>query len=126
VDPFVVYRAYSDAWNEARDPERRNALLAESWSDDGVLVDEETPDGIVGRAALAEYIAETHRAMPGLAISDVTTPQVLGGRMRVQWIAHQDGEVTYTGTDLIELAPDGRIARVTMFYDPTASTADID
>jgi hypothetical protein len=123
MDPVATYQAYSAAWNEPKDDERRSALLVESWSDEGILVDEETPDGVVGRTALGQYIAETHRAMPGLVVGESTSPQLLGNRIRVTWVASQADVVMYTGTDFIELADDGRIARVTMFYDSVAAEA---
>jgi hypothetical protein len=123
IDPLTAYRAYNAAWNEP-DPERRSRLLVQSWSVDGVLVDPDTPDGVVGRDSLAEYIATTHDAMPDLAIVERSEPEVLGTRLRVSWVARQRHEDVYTGTDFIEFADDGRIARVTMFYDSTPGGAE--
>ena len=116
IDPLTAYRAYSAAWNET-DPGGRSRLLVQSWAVDGVLVDPDTPDGVIGRDELAEYMATTHDAMPDLAIVERSEPEVLGTRLRVSWVARQRHEEVYTGTDFIEFADDGRIARVTMFYD---------
>ncbi len=55
----------------------------------------------------------------GVDISDTAEPELLGGRLRTQWKAVQDGETMFTGTDFIEFASDGRISQVTMFYDST-------
>jgi SnoaL-like domain len=122
IDPLTAYRAYSAAWNEA-DPGRRNRLLVQSWAVDGVLVDPDTPDGVVGRDAVAEYMAATHDGVPDLTIVERSEPEVLGTRLRVSWVARQRHEDVYTGTDFIEFADDGRIARVTMFYDSTPEGA---
>ena len=119
MDKVTTYYAYSAAWNEPTDRERRNELLKQSWADDGAFFDEETPDGIVGRPALSAYIAATHEEMPGLVVAETSGPQVLGDRLRVGWVARQDGIEPYTGTDFVEFAGDGRIIRVTMFYDST-------
>ena len=123
IDPLTAYRAYNAAWNET-DPGKRTRLLVQSWAVDGVLVDPETPDGVAGRADVAEYMATTHDSMPDLAIVERSEPEVLGTRLRVSWVARQRHEDVYTGTDFIEFADDGRIARVTMFYDPTPEGAE--
>ena len=118
-NPAAIYSAYSAAWNQRDDSDLRTRLLDQAWADDGVFVDEDTPGGLVGRAALSEYIAATHEAMPGLVITEISPPQVVGNRLRVRWSARQARTEMFTGTDFIEFAPDGRISRVTMFYDST-------
>ncbi len=119
LDPIAAYTSYSAAWNERGDPDARKKLLDQAWSQDGALFDEETPDGLVGREALSEYIAGTHEEMPGLVITETSEPQVLGNRLRVRWVALQGDTRRYTGTDFVEFAEDGRVSRVTMFYDST-------
>jgi len=118
VGPRDAYAAYSAAWHELASA-ARDQLLERSWADDGTFFDPEVPNGLVGREALDAYIAETHAEMPGLVITETSELQMLGNRVRVTWVAHQDGQQTYTGTDFIEFADDGRIARLTMFYDST-------
>jgi hypothetical protein len=119
IDPVAAYNAYSAAWNQKDDPEARDRLLDQSWAPDGVLYDEESPEGVVGREALSAYIARTHEDMPGLAISNSSEPQVLANRLRVNWIAMQGDIQVFTGTDFLEFSDDGRVSRLTMFYDPT-------
>ncbi|MEP6759353.1 MAG: hypothetical protein ABJB55_09175 [Actinomycetota bacterium] len=63
------------------------------------------------------HIANTRAEMPGLVVSETTEPEILGDRLRVSWVARQEGEQIYTGTDFVEFAEDGRISRLTMFYD---------
>lgn len=119
LDPIVAYKSYSAAWSEKDDPSARTTLLDQAWAPDGVFTDEETPEGLVGREALSEYIARTYEEMPGLVITDTSEPDVLGDRLRVRWAARQGDAPMYTGTDFVEFAEDGRISRLTMFYDST-------
>ncbi len=42
---------------------------------------------------------------------------MLDGRMLVRWVATQGDEQRYSGADVVEFGPDGRIVRVTNFYD---------
>jgi hypothetical protein len=118
LDPIAAYTAYSAAWNE-RDDAARNTLLDQAWASDGVFIDEETPEGLVGREALSGYIALTHQEMADLVVTETSAPQVLGNRLRVRWVARQGDRQMYTGTDFVEFAKDGRVSRVTMFYDST-------
>jgi hypothetical protein len=96
MEPREVYSAYSRAWNVA-DGDERQELLERVWSDDAVYVDDEVPQGLVGRDALLEYIEESHTEMPGLVVSDTTTPKMLDGRMLVRWVATEGEEQKYSG-----------------------------
>jgi hypothetical protein len=118
LDPITAYTMYSAAWNEP-DPDARKDLIHRAWSDEGVLFDPETPEGLVGGDALIEYIAGTHEEMPDLIVAETAPPEVLGNRLRVRWEARQAELQVYTGTDFVEFAEDGRVSRVTMFYDST-------
>ena len=119
LDPIVAYKSYSAAWSERDDAVARMTLLDQAWAQDGVFIDEETPEGLVGREALNEYIARTYEEMPDLVITDTSEPDVVGNRLRVRWAARQGDAPMYTGTDFVEFAEDGRISRLTMFYDST-------
>lgn len=118
-DPLAVYHSYSAAWNEKDDPDSRNNLLSEAWAQDGEFFDEETPYGLVEREALSGHIADTHEEMPDLVIMETSEPQIKENRLRVRWVARQGDVQMFTGTDFIEFGEDGRISRVTMFYDST-------
>ena len=90
------------------------ALLEECWAQDGVYADDEVPDGVVGRAALADLIAATHEALPGFRVWETSPPRLLAGRLGLTWSQEGgDPRESLAGTDVIEFAPDGRIARVT-------------
>ena len=109
--PEDAYELYSRAWN---DPERAPALLEECWAPDGVYADDEVPDGIVGRAALVDLIRETHAALPGFRVWETSAPRSLAGRLGLTWSQEGgDPSESLAGSDVIEFAPDGRIARVT-------------
>jgi len=115
--PEDAYALYSRAWNE---PEHTAALLVECWAEDGVYADDEVPDGVVGRAAVAEMIAETHRDLPGFRVWETSPTRMLAGRLCVTWTQEGgDPRASISGSDVIELAPDGRIARVTGVLAPS-------
>jgi len=109
--PEDVYELYSRAWN---DPTGAPALLEACWAPDGIYADDEVPDGVVGRAAFSQLIAETHATLPGFRVWETSTPRLLAGRLAVTW-EQEGGEPSESlaGTDVIEFAADGRIARVT-------------
>jgi hypothetical protein len=109
--PEDAYELYVRAWNE---PDNALSLLEECWAPDGVYADDEVPDGVVGPAALADLIAETHEALPGFRVWGTSPARMLAGRLGVSWAAEGgDPPETQAGTDVIDFAPDGRIARVT-------------
>ncbi|MBI2781658.1 MAG: hypothetical protein HYX55_07685 [Chloroflexi bacterium] len=109
--PEDAYGLYSQAWN---DPDRAGSLLEECWAQDGIYADDEVPDGVVGRAALVELIVATHQALPGFRVWETSTPRLLAGRLGLTWSQEGgDPPESLAGTDVIEFAPDGRIARVT-------------
>ena len=109
--PEDAYELYVRAWNE---PEGAVALLEKCWAGDGVYADDEVPDGVVGRAAFADLIRATHEALPGFRVWSTSSPRLLAGRLGVTWSGEGgDPRESQAGTDVIEFAPDGRIARVT-------------
>ena len=115
--PEDAYQLYSRAWNE---PESTRALLEECWAADGVYADDEVPDGVVGRDALAELILATHAELPGFRVWETSPTRMLAGRLCVTWTQEGgDPPEGFSGSDVIELAPDGRIARVTGVLAPT-------
>jgi hypothetical protein len=111
VRPEDTYELYVRAWNE---PEHALSLLEECWAEDGVYADDEVPDGLVGPAALADFIVTSHGALPGFRVWSTSPLRWLAGRLAITWSAEGgDPPESSAGTDVIEFAPDGRIARVT-------------
>jgi hypothetical protein len=114
--PEDIYALYSRAWNE---PARALALLEECWAEDGIYADDEVPDGVVGRASVAEMIAATHRDLPGFRVWETSPPRMLAGRLGLTWSQEGgDPPQSLAGSDVIEFAPDGRISRVTGVLAP--------
>jgi hypothetical protein len=112
-----AYDAYLGAWNVTDLAERRE-LVERAWSDFAVYIDDDVPDGLIGREALLGYIADVHANTPGLVVSDATVPKLLDGRMLVRWVAGPEGdEQRFSGADVVEFGPDGRIVRVSNFFD---------
>jgi hypothetical protein len=119
-DQQAAVRGYEAAWNET-DADRRMLALELSWADDAVYVDDEVPDGLRGRDALSKFIAEEHEGEPGLVIMTTRELVILGDRGWLQWAARSSSGAQSSGTDFIEFATDGRIARLTDFIDDDAS-----
>ena len=120
LQPEDAYALYSRAWKE---PDRAAALLEECWAEDGVYADDEVRDGVVGRAAVAAMIAETYETLPGFRVWETSPPRSLAGRLVLTW-SQEGGDpvASLAGTDVIEFAPDGRIARVTGVLAPEQSS----
>ena len=111
LGPEEAYELYERAWNE---PDHAAALLAECWADDGIYADDEVPEGIVGPTALAALITTTHESLPGFRVWRTSAPRMLAGRLGVTWAAEGgDPSESSSGADVLEFAPDGRIARIT-------------
>jgi len=116
ADHVVTVRRYDAVWAE-HDAARRSDTLSEIWADDGFYVDPDVPEGVVGAQALSDFIAKSFGDMPGLAITATTELATLGDRAWYRWKATtRDGD-NFEGTDFIEFAADGRIQRLTGFYD---------
>jgi ketosteroid isomerase-like protein len=116
TDLETTVRRYDEAWAE-EDDQKRLRILAQIWADDGLYIDPDVPDGIRGPAALASFIGQSFEELPGLAISSTSDVAVLGDRAWYRWTATTKDGQSFSGTDFVEFAPDGRIARLTNFYD---------
>jgi hypothetical protein len=115
-DHAATISRYDEAW-ALDDHAARNAILAEIWAEDGVYVDPEVPDGVHGAVALADFVRASKEQMPGLTITATSNLSVLGDRGWYRWAASTaDGE-EFDGVDFVEFAADGRIKRLTNFYD---------
>lgn len=106
--------AYLHAWNESDEAERR-VLLERAWADDGVYIDPITEAR--GRDALSGAIAAMHAAQPGARIALTSGVDQHHNQVRFKWAFIDAGGTTQiAGIDVGELAPDGRIARITGFW----------
>ena len=115
-DLAAVVRRYDEVWAE-RDVARRRAILAAIWTDDTVYVDPDVPDGLVGPDALVDFIEASFEQYPGLAITGISEVAVLHDRASYRWRATSADGQAFEGTDFIEFDAEGRIQRLTGFYD---------
>ena len=107
---------YLSVWNE-RDPKRRLALVAETWTDDGIYIDahrngagHEEIDALVG-AAQAQF--------PGYRVNLISGIEAHNDFARFRYAAGGTTEAPLYigGTDFVTLAPDGRLRAVVGFVD---------
>lgn len=112
----AVVEAYFAALNET-DTARRADRLAEAFTPDGTYGD---PLGeYTGYDAIGAMVAEVHVQFPGEVFRRTTGIDVHHGRARFGWeLAAADGTVHVPGLDVVEQAPDGRIACVTGWFGP--------
>jgi uncharacterized protein YndB with AHSA1/START domain len=102
------------AWTEA-DPDRRRAVLGEIAVDD--LAFRDAFACTEGLEDLVEHISASRLHMPGVRLERRGEPRQCQGTALVDWVARgSDGRDRGAGTSVLELAPDGRIARVTGFW----------
>ncbi len=124
MDPTETVQALVDtylaAWNET-DATRRRALVSRTFTDDATYVDPlvaaETADGIDATIAAVQQHYPGHR----FALAD--GPDAHHDRVRFSWhlVSEESGGRVATGTDVGELAPDGRLRAVTGFLEPVAT-----
>ncbi len=118
-EPADTIIAYMDAWNEP-DASKRRTLLEKAWADDGIYIDPLAD--VKGRDALAATIAGFHVQQPGARIELASGIDQHHNQIRFRWdFIGADGKVAIAGIDVGEIAPDGRLARITGFWaDPPA------
>jgi uncharacterized protein YndB with AHSA1/START domain len=112
VDASATIDRWLAAWSE-RDPVARRRLLDASCTDEVEYRDRYGFAG--GRDDLDGHIAAAQVHLPAALARDGDARVTLGMAM-VDWRASRDDKVAARGTSVIELAPDGRIARVTGFW----------
>ena len=116
LDPSAALRLYDEAWT-IPDYESRLVSLRTFWADDGLYLDPDAPEGVRGPEALATEIDRQLKLYPGISIVS-STPDVLGDRAWFRWSATLGTGESFHGVDFVEFAADGRIARLTGFYEP--------
>jgi len=108
-----VVDRYFAAWAERDAARRSNALEA------CVTEDVEFRDAFGctwGRGELEAHIAAVQQHLPGVTIARRGEPRQCQGMALADWTARgPDGSPRGTGTNVLQLAPDGRIARVVGF-----------
>jgi len=99
------------AWTEP-DAAKRRATLADVAAERVAFRD--TFACTEGLDDLVEHISASQMHMPGVRLERRGEPRQCQGTALVDWVARGgDGRELGSGTNVLELAPDGRIARVT-------------
>jgi len=107
--------AYVAAWAET-DPARRMALLRQCWSESGLFAD--AMGSAEGRANLDGYIAAAQRFMPGTRLERLGGATLVLDRARFAWrTSAPTGAVIGQGVNFAEFDAEGRIARLSGFWD---------
>jgi hypothetical protein len=98
------------AWNEP-DPAARRAELSAICLDTVTFRDEwASVDGVED---LAAHIGTARQHMPGVRLERSGAPRHCQGTALVDWVVRApDGTVSRCGTNVLELAPNGRIAGI--------------
>ena len=118
TDPIAAYGA---AWLET-DPERRRALLETAWAPGAVYCD--PLDRLEGRQALSAHIGATQEQLAGGRIEVTSEPVRHHDSAFFRWtMVDASGSPALTGWDVVQLDEQGRISRLTGFFDPDTDRA---
>lgn len=110
--------AYGDAWVET-DPERRRALLERAWAPGAVYCDPLAH--VEGADALSDHIGGTQATLSGGRIEVTAEATRHHDSAHFPWaMLTAEGEVVMTGFDVVQLDDQGRITRLTGFFDTPA------
>jgi hypothetical protein len=105
---------YIDCWNET-DAERRQALIARTWTEDASYVDP-LADAI-GHQAIGEVIQAVQARFPGFRFS-LTRADGVHEYVRFSWeLGPEDGAALIEGSDFGVVASDGRLQMIRGFLD---------
>ena len=111
-----VVALYASAWNEP-DTAARRRELERAWADEGIYSDPTAH--VEGRDALLAHIGGFQAQMPGARIVLTSGIDAHHGAIRFTWTLRAgDGKIVTEGIDFGELADDGRLSRITGFFDP--------
>ncbi len=107
-----------DAWLEAfaeEDVERRMKLIEQAWSPEGRLVDPPLEGEGYGGLSEAADLVNTHYA--GHTFRRVSGIDTHHDFVRYGWeLVDPDGNPVIAGIDVGEVAPDGRLRKITGFF----------
>src|SRR4051812_17939604 len=111
---MTTITSYLAAWNEA-DPDRRRALVAETWTEDGTYLDPLMSGA--GIDAIAGMIGAAQAQFPGHRFALSAGPDAHNDVVRFSWVLASSGEPVASGQDFAVVAGDGRFASVTGFLE---------
>ena len=105
---------YLAMWNETDVP-RRQSCIAQAWTGDGHYVDPALEAS--GHEALSGMVDGVQSRFPAHRFRRVSGIDVHHDQLRFGWeLVAPDGAVVVAGIDVGELAPDGRLRRITGFF----------
>jgi len=114
MTPTAVADRHLSAYGES-DPIRRRALLEAAWVPGGALIDPPL-DAAAGHEQLDDLFATVQSHYPGHTFRRTSEVDVHHEFGRYGWeLAGPDGAVVFGGVDVVDFAPDGRLARVVGF-----------
>jgi len=114
MTPETVAQRYIAVWNET-DPERRRALIEESFAPDAHYLDPLMAGR--GHAEVDALIAGVQQRFPEFRFALIGKPDGFGDQVRFSWGLGPDGaDAPIKGTDFAELH-EGRLKSVTGFLD---------
>ena len=117
-DTATLVDTYLEMWRTT-DATRRAELVAQAFTEDGRHVDQHADAS--GHDGLAEMIAGVHAGFPGFQMARTSGIDRFGDQLRFAWeLKAADGTPIVAGLDVAELAPDGRLQRVTGFWGDLA------
>jgi hypothetical protein len=118
TDVTTIVDTYLEMWNES-DAARRSELIERAWAEDGRYVDPALE--ATGHAALSDMVAAVHERFPGHRFSRTGDVDTHHDQLRFGWqLSDGNGGVAVAGLDVGEVAEDGRLRRITGFFDPAA------
>ncbi|HZB66360.1 MAG TPA: nuclear transport factor 2 family protein [Ornithinibacter sp.] len=123
MDLAELVATYGEAW--AADEAERRRLLEVAWHEEGRYSD---PVGRAeGREAFVSHIAGFQEQFPSHRIVITSGVDEHDRCFRFGWaLMDADGNIVVEGVDFGEVADDGRIARITGFFDPLPEADPLD
>lgn len=117
TDVTATVDGYLSAYNEP-DRARRDALIEQVWAADARLID--PPLAGEGHSAISDMADAMQNRFAGHAFRRVSGVDLHHDQLRFAWeLVGPDGQVALAGTDVGELAQDGRLRRIVGFFgDP--------
>jgi hypothetical protein len=113
-DTATLVETYFAMWRTT-DPAERAERVATTFTPDGRHVDQHAD--ATGHAELTEMIAGVHAGFPGFQMARSSGIDRFGDQLRFTWtLDGADGTPIVAGLDVAEVAPDGRLQRVTGFW----------
>jgi len=114
TDTETLVAGYFAMW-QTTDATERADLVAKAFTADGRHLDQHADAS--GHNGLAEMVAGVHAGFPGFQMHRTSGVDRFGDQLRFTWqMVGADGVTIVAGLDVGEVAPDGRLQRITGFW----------